>query len=575
LQVAIQSGNLEFCQKLQAEGCHLDVDLECGGCSALILAIQHGRFDIVKWLLENGATTTKVSCRHQGNGDPKMPLELFLGQWIVTKTGLIRLFIEKFLSDGGDIFQEGLALAASRCGNIIALNILLEYRKKLGTHPMQATENQISGEGYCRDNQLTRNNSGDELRQGILTTGSRPLTVAIKAGHVEAVELLLKHGTLCSPNSILCDVDYALPLASLSQSRRQTEIVKLLLNHGANIDRRWRDNQGSLLTPILLASKYGNSELVNLLLDSGADYEAVDLHGWSALHYAAWAKSPEKFAALSRKGASVHLKDRYGVSALHRVMSIAQFTAWILNSDIHVELVSPFPWQQVSTTCPSWITTQFRLYQKRLDQTVLQGMANMQPPVDPSSWSPLCLMSVQGNIRGMENLIELGASLDHEGSPHGSALMTACANRQLGSVELLVREKASLCYISSRPETRDQFMSCLEAARGSVAITNWLLVGRFTDEQRKIAPDSQNLEMPIHGSRAGITKAELVIAGRYERQPSESSREYFVRLGKIRADMRGRVVRRAPEGCKTCRPSRLVPEETVRIRPDDERVPKL
>ncbi|KAK4145165.1 ankyrin repeat-containing domain protein [Dichotomopilus funicola] len=65
LEHAVRSGHLELCKEVRARGCPLDVDLACGGCSPLILATRNGKFDIVRWLLENGASTTKISCRRR------------------------------------------------------------------------------------------------------------------------------------------------------------------------------------------------------------------------------------------------------------------------------------------------------------------------------------------------------------------------------------------------------------------------------------------------------------------------------------------------------------------------------
>ena len=39
-------------------------------------------------------------------------------------------------------------------------------------------------------------------------------------------------------------------------------------------------------TPLHYAAKISNHELVELLLEHGADLSAVDRHGWSVLHYA-------------------------------------------------------------------------------------------------------------------------------------------------------------------------------------------------------------------------------------------------------------------------------------------------
>jgi ankyrin repeat protein len=134
LQAGIRSGNLELCKQLRTSGCHLDVDLDCGGCSPLILATQAGKFDIAKWLLENGASTTKVSCRQHGGSNCNTPLEYLLSQSTIEDTELIQAFIDKFLVDGGDIMEEGLLVCAASSGNTTALRLLLEQRKKMATH---------------------------------------------------------------------------------------------------------------------------------------------------------------------------------------------------------------------------------------------------------------------------------------------------------------------------------------------------------------------------------------------------------------------------------------------------------
>lgn len=39
-------------------------------------------------------------------------------------------------------------------------------------------------------------------------------------------------------------------------------------------------------TALHYAAKISNTELIQLLLDRGADIESVDRHGWGVLHYA-------------------------------------------------------------------------------------------------------------------------------------------------------------------------------------------------------------------------------------------------------------------------------------------------
>jgi ankyrin repeat protein len=123
LEHAIVSGNLDLCRKVHDAGCHLDIDLHCGGCSPLILSASRGRFDILRWLLENGATATKVSC--QRHGLQHTPLHIILGMTTGIDAGLLQLSINTFTRQGGDIFNPIFVDIAACSGNMTALNALL------------------------------------------------------------------------------------------------------------------------------------------------------------------------------------------------------------------------------------------------------------------------------------------------------------------------------------------------------------------------------------------------------------------------------------------------------------------
>ena len=414
------------------------------------------------------------------------------------------------------------------------------------------------------------------LQQSITTLGL--VASAAFSGSPETLKIALQHETAAPANG-LCGslgdgLEVALELDAPNQFERpeQIENVRSLLSHGANVNQRYK----SLATPILLASRGGSHQLVQCLLDAGADWTAADQSGQSILHHAALSPSPGIFASLSRRGASLHVQDIHRISPFHLAMTQDIFTALVLNSDWKMEPATQYPWSILADGYAAWIGKGFRSYQRRFGETLLQRVANLQPK-GRLKWSPLCLMSVVGNTTAMENLLRLGALLDGEGSPDGSALMLACVNRRLESVKLLLRRGTSLSYVSHSLGRR---ISCLDCARGSATITRWLLVDRFTD-QRKIAndygqPSSQGLrERSTYRPWSGIAKSEFIITGIHERDPSESSSQYFTRLQRLRRDMRGRQVPpSATSGGRTCRPSRLVPVEKVRIHPDDGRAPQ-
>jgi hypothetical protein len=348
-------------------------------------------------------------------------------------------------------------------------------------------------------------------------------------------------------------------------------LVELLIRHGAHVNRPTSTGE----TPILQAAKGGNKELVDYLIKAGADFTAVDRLGNSAAYYAVLHGQPGLFALFNSKGASIYKENWLGISAVHLAMTCDGYTGFLLHLPCSTELTTPFPWNTVSLDAePAWIGKHFGLYLKRIGRARLQMISNLEPN-GRFDWSALCLMAVEGHVVAMENLIDLGASLDHEGSPHGSALMTACAYGQLSCAKYLVRKGASLSYTSST----QGHMSCLTAARGSPTIIRWLLVGRFT-EQNKIAQPCEDIHTAEYVANdsvkhwSGIVKAELVITGSDERLPSESSREYFTRLQDLRRRMNGKQLPPRIPGRRTCRPSRLIPMETVHISPSDKRVPE-
>lgn len=73
--------------------------------------------------------------------------------------------------------------------------------------------------------------------------------------------------------------------------------------------------------PVHWAALSGNIEVVTLLLDNGAEVDAVDAQGLTALHWAAWQGQPEVARLLVGRGASVDLVSVAGNTALDRAIS--------------------------------------------------------------------------------------------------------------------------------------------------------------------------------------------------------------------------------------------------------------
>ena len=101
----------------------------------------------------------------------------------------------------------------------------------------------------------------------------------------------------------------------LATTREKTDVVKKLLKKGAHLETK--DDYG--YTPLLEAVNYGGvpEEMVDLLLEHGADVHAVEEDRKCVLHFAAQNDDEEVMRKMIARGVSVHAKDKDGWTPLH------------------------------------------------------------------------------------------------------------------------------------------------------------------------------------------------------------------------------------------------------------------
>ena len=109
--------------------------------------------------------------------------------------------------------------------------------------------------------------------------GWNAMFAAVKGGHVSTVETLLNHD-----NGLIEIANYRgwTPLI-FAIERRQVNIVRFLLNRGANIHAILSDG----ITTLMLACQQNSAEIMRLLLDTKVDVQSRDNFQQTALHYAA------------------------------------------------------------------------------------------------------------------------------------------------------------------------------------------------------------------------------------------------------------------------------------------------
>jgi ankyrin repeat protein len=126
--------------------------------------------------------------------------------------------------------------------------------------------------------------------------GMTPLLVAINAQERTVLQSMIARGA---------DIDREFPVGRTSLvfalERRDVETVKLLLESGAQVDRRLRDGD----TPLLFVAKQICAPyLVRLLVAHGADVNARDAGGLSALEAAARQPNCGNAEAIREAGAA-------------------------------------------------------------------------------------------------------------------------------------------------------------------------------------------------------------------------------------------------------------------------------
>jgi 7,8-dihydropterin-6-yl-methyl-4-(beta-D-ribofuranosyl)aminobenzene 5'-phosphate synthase len=131
---------------------------------------------------------------------------------------------------------------------------------------------------------------------------------AIIKGDLDAVQTILagNAGPLEARNS-----DNLTPLL-LASIHGKTEIARFLIEKGANIHAG--DNENS--TPLHNAAARGHSAVLSLLIDNGARINQCDGNGMTALHFAAAYGHPECVKLLLEKGANVNAREINGRTPL-------------------------------------------------------------------------------------------------------------------------------------------------------------------------------------------------------------------------------------------------------------------
>lgn len=215
------------------------------------------------------------------------------------------------------------------------------------------------------------------------------------------------------------------------QKSETRSLVTLLLQSGASIEARNKDD----MTPLMLSARRGESDLVRILLDHGADSKAIQhSSGRTPLHWAALRNHRRIVDVLISKGASIGARDSNRRTPLMLSAREGHFsTASCLldrGADLHADQGER--------------TVMFRTlcYRKPefLDQIISRGA--FLEVRNEDGFTPLLEVASQGNLKAVENLLDHSANMQVRTNDGRTALHLAAMNNHPAVIGSLISRGA-------------------------------------------------------------------------------------------------------------------------------------
>jgi ankyrin repeat protein len=299
------------------------------------------------------------------------------------------------------------------------------------------------------------------LEAGLRTTAldesnHAPLEWAVISGDMQIVNDLLKHGA--DPN--FAGLSSRAPLL-LACALEDLPMVQRLISAGANVDRIGNISstdadevpKSSLLTPFIVAATEGNGQIMQCLLDHGADLnKEIDgiRQGDLALVTSGVNRHIRVTQLLMKRGFNLNARDHEGRTALWLAVKNEEREAvealLKLGADPSIEGPGGKTPLQIAPT-----ETIAALLRKHAPHAAPSSMPSQSPPLpsdpnakDSDGWPVLVLAAAKGDVGQIAALIRAKADLNAQGPGQWTALMQACKLGHTRIVTMLLSAGAEI-----------------------------------------------------------------------------------------------------------------------------------
>ena len=284
------------------------------------------------------------------------------------------------------------------------------------------------------------------------------LRVAVEKGYVKIVEELLKYGTDVNKLYQSTYGRYYMPL-HFATKNEQEEVAKLLISYGADV--KALDETGK--PPIFYAVQNADIKVTELLLNNKADVKDNP----ELLNIAVWNGCREIVEVLLEHGADVNTTDESGRTALH-------FTAAGKDREFYGVRLSKYPDINVKGEIARWLLSRGANVnaQTKKGKTTLHAASGtgyvkvvealLQYNADVNSKSktditPLHLAARNGHIEIVKLLLKFGASIDSKDNCGMTELHYACKEGQKHVVRALLEHGSDINIMTGNNQTPIDF----------------------------------------------------------------------------------------------------------------------
>lgn len=418
----------------------------------IVRAAQAGSVVEVEALLDQGAD---INARHIQSGRSALSVAAHCGNEEV-----VRLLLQY----GATVDERDASLLApihlaSLRGHLNVIEVLLQEHADVDIKgPNDQTSLRIASE------------KGEiEVAAALLRRGAKanardvkqmtPLHIAAKQGDEPMIELLVGHGAHVEAK----DGDFMGPLHYACEGGH-TGVVGILLNKKADLEAPGR----ATMTPLLCASSSGQTNVVDLLLKKRASLKHKGEGEMMALHWASFNGHVEVVDLLLQKRAPIAASNKDGRTPLHLAIMADEFAVadLLLRKGAPVEAPCKFKLKPIHYAC--------QRANFDIAQLLLGYNANIEAE-DNSGNRPLHDACTRGSQQHVKLLVQKGVNIDARNADGDRPLCLASKMGHVEIVKILLKSGAVLRSKFSAGPSHEDSPLCLGAKNGHTAVVAELL----------------------------------------------------------------------------------------------------